>query len=170
MNPAPRDRLTVTTAPRAPEPPVPHAAVGVGVIVTDEEGRLLLGRHRSGVHELPGGKVEGGEPVAEAAVRELAEETGLVALAEDVEVLAMLLDEVGGVTRVTMAARVHRFTGRPFAAEPHLVSRWTWHAPEQLPSPLFVPSGQVLSTWRPDLPIAHPEVSVYHLTQTAAQH
>ncbi|QKW11055.1 NUDIX hydrolase [Streptomyces sp. NA04227] len=144
---------------------MPHAALGVGIIVTDEDGRILLGRHRSGVHELPGGKVEN-ESVAAAVVRELAEETGLLAVPEDVEILAMLLDGVGGVTRVTMAARVHHHTGRPFAAEPHLVAHWSWHSPDSLPDPLFVPSGQVLTTWRPDLPIDHPPAYVYPLAHT----
>lgn len=46
----------------------------------DGEGRLLLGRHAEDPGEgswvLPGGGVEAGESVEEAALRELAEETG----------------------------------------------------------------------------------------------
>jgi ADP-ribose pyrophosphatase YjhB (NUDIX family) len=55
---------------------------GVRVVVLDEEGRLLLVRQR---HEgrdlwlLPGGGIDEGENAAEAAVRELFEETGLQA-------------------------------------------------------------------------------------------
>ncbi|MFJ9406906.1 NUDIX domain-containing protein [Streptomyces sp. NPDC101393] len=46
----------------------------------DQEGRLLLIRHRDGDREfpvLPGGRVERGETAAEAACREVREETGL---------------------------------------------------------------------------------------------
>jgi 8-oxo-dGTP diphosphatase len=52
----------------------------VGAVVV-EEGRLLLIRRGHGPAQgewsVPGGRVEGGELMAEAVVRELAEETGL---------------------------------------------------------------------------------------------
>jgi 8-oxo-dGTP diphosphatase len=55
--------------------------VGAIVYLVDEEGRVLLQRRRSGLFTgyigLPGGKVEFGEAVEEAALRELREETGL---------------------------------------------------------------------------------------------
>jgi 8-oxo-dGTP diphosphatase len=56
----------------------PEVAVGA-VAVT--EGRLLVVRRGRGVAtgrwSLPGGRVEGGETIAEALVREVREETGL---------------------------------------------------------------------------------------------
>jgi len=59
--------------PAAPE-------VCVGAIVVDD-GRLLLVRRghgpAAGDWSVPGGRVEPGETLAEAVVRELAEETGL---------------------------------------------------------------------------------------------
>ncbi|MFT3886255.1 MAG: NUDIX domain-containing protein [Flavobacteriales bacterium] len=48
-----------------------------GGAVTDERGRLLA-IHRLGLWDLPKGKVEPDEPIAEAAVREVKEECGLV--------------------------------------------------------------------------------------------
>ncbi len=57
-------------------------AVGVAVIVEDEQGRVLLGRRARGRHAglwcIPCGYVEWGEEVEAAAVREFAEETGLL--------------------------------------------------------------------------------------------
>lgn len=56
--------------------------LGVRVIARDEAGRVMLVRHTYlDGWWLPGGGVDRGETVHEAAVRELREETGLVATA-----------------------------------------------------------------------------------------
>lgn len=54
--------------------------IGTRVLATDEAGRILLVKHSyvKGWH-MPGGGVEHGEAVAEAAMRELAEEGGVEA-------------------------------------------------------------------------------------------
>ena len=62
--------------------------VAVAVIVRD--GRILIARrpehvHQGGLLEFPGGKVEPGETVQQALVREIAEETGLRVPAETLE-------------------------------------------------------------------------------------
>lgn len=54
----------------------------VGGLAYDDAGRLLVVRRRDdpgrGLWSVPGGRVEAGESDAEALVREMAEETGLV--------------------------------------------------------------------------------------------
>ncbi len=54
----------------------------VGAVVTDGQGRLLMIRRGhepgAGLWSIPGGRVEPGETDAEALVREMHEETGLV--------------------------------------------------------------------------------------------
>ena len=56
--------------------------VAVGLVARDRAGRLLLVERGNPPHRgrwsLPGGRVEGGETIAVAAARELAEETGVV--------------------------------------------------------------------------------------------
>lgn len=58
-----------------------YPRVGVAVIIQDEETKILLGlrkiSHGAGTWGLPGGHLEWGESVADCAIREVLEETGL---------------------------------------------------------------------------------------------
>jgi ADP-ribose pyrophosphatase YjhB (NUDIX family) len=61
------------TAPRSPE-------VAVGAVAVEDGALLLVRRGRgpaAGEWSVPGGRVERGEPLAVAVVREVLEETGL---------------------------------------------------------------------------------------------
>ena len=57
----------------------PEKKLGAAAAIFDDQGRVLLVKHSYGPlnWELPGGAVELGENVIEAAVRETQEETGL---------------------------------------------------------------------------------------------
>ncbi|CAM5617720.1 bifunctional class I SAM-dependent methyltransferase/NUDIX hydrolase [Streptomyces avidinii] len=146
----------VPSRPRTSTPPPPHAAVGVGVgVIIQSPDGVLLGQHRRGTWELPGGSVEPGESFAEAAVRELHEEADLVAAAHDTIVLGTLLDRVGDVVRVTVPVLVTRWSGLPQQSEEAIGSWRVWPL-DALPQPLFVPSAQCLTAWDPTLLIDHP--------------
>lgn len=143
-----------SSRPRSSRPPVAHAAVGVGAILLSEQG-ILLGRHRRGTVELPGGTVEAGESFEAAVVRELGEETGLIARPGDVTLLGSLLDHVDGVLRVTVGALVLTWRGQPATQPNESVGDWAWHPLDRLPDGLFVCSAQILTAWRPDHTPAH---------------
>lgn len=155
----------ITSRPRTTRPPQAHAALGVGAILLGPGG-LLLGRHHRGTAELPGGSVEKGESLPEAVVRELAEETGLVADPADVRLLGTLLDHVGDVVRMTVGAVVTTWQGTPADQRGESVGNWRWWPLDALPPGLFACSAQILTAWRPDLPIDHPPA---HFTPFADQ-
>jgi 8-oxo-dGTP diphosphatase len=70
--------------------------VCVGAIVVDEDELLLIRRGRGaaqGTWSVPGGRVEAGELLAEAVVRELLEETGLEGICEDLVGWAERIDD-----------------------------------------------------------------------------
>lgn len=60
-----------------------EVSIGVAAVVMDEAGRFLLGKrlakHGRNTWAFPGGKPDPGEAPEDAVLRELAEETGIVA-------------------------------------------------------------------------------------------
>ncbi|WP_435212005.1 methyltransferase, FxLD system [Streptomyces sp. bgisy034] len=145
--------------------PVPHALTGAGVVVTDPEGRILLGwSARRKVWELPGGKNDPGEGFDTTGVRELREETGLTADPAGVRLLALLMDSSLGIPHVTAAVRVTAYSGEPTVTESDLIRRWEWMEPADLPQlaqPLFTPSAHVIDTVWPGLLTSLPPVHRY---------
>lgn len=165
------DRLTVlvlrghtrhgTRAVERQRPPAGPAATASLVVVTDAAGRVLLGRSRRGMWELPGGKTAGAESFEAAGVRELREETGLTASIADAYPVVMLADDSHGVPRLTAVIRVTAWSGTLTNREENLFERWEWHDPRGLAclGKVFTPAAQALDTvWPgvvPDLPPVH---------------
>ncbi|KAF5998827.1 methyltransferase, FxLD system [Streptomyces sp. WAC00263] len=142
-------------------PPTGHALTGAVAVVTDEAGRVLLGRSTRGMWELPGGKTSGPESFEQAAVRELAEETGLTAAASDAYAVMMLVDDSHGVPRLTAVIRITAWSGTLTNPEKRLFERWEWHDLHALAcvGDVFTPAAQALDAiWPgviPDLPPVH---------------
>ncbi|MGW1588047.1 NUDIX domain-containing protein [Streptomyces sp. NPDC002386] len=105
------------------------------MIVCGSDG-VLFGRHRRGACERAGGTDEPGETFAEAAVRELNEEAGLLAVPDEVQVLGILLDRVGDVVRATVPVLVTRWSGVPHQREGD-IRPWRFWPLAALPQPHF---------------------------------
>lgn len=116
-----------------------NAAVAVtrcaGAVVVDAEGRLLAVLRRNepnrGCWSIPGGRIEAGETAAEAARREVREETGLRI---EIGVLLAIVHQpyVDGSGRAGVL-EIHDFAatakgGEPVAGDDALDARWLTRA------------------------------------------
>lgn len=110
---------------------------GVSAVVTDDDGRLLLGqRADNGLWAVVSGILEPGEQPAAAAAREILEETGVVA-----EVVALTVVHSGGVVRYPNGDQAQYldvcFWFRAVGGEAHVADdeslEVAWFAPDALP-------------------------------------
>lgn len=135
-----------------------HVAAGV---IVNGEGQILIARrpdnaHQGGLWEFPGGKVEAGETVRQALVRELQEELGIVSqslerliqIRHDYPDKSILLD----VWRVTkFDGKAHGNEGQPIQwVEPKALNEYEFPAANvpivaaaQLPSRMLVTGNEV---------------------------
>lgn len=107
----------------------------MGVAVLDDDGRILLTRREDfEVWCVPGGAVDDGESLAEAAVREVREETGLeVALSRLVGLYSR--PRFGGYhTFALFAAGV---AGGSLRLQPQEVLEAQWFGADELPDDLY---------------------------------
>jgi 8-oxo-dGTP diphosphatase len=124
--------------------------VGVGVMIW-KDGKVLLGKRRSvlgqGDFSFPGGHLEHGESLALCALREVAEECGVV-----VDNLRFAL--LGNVLEflpkhyVQIGFHAEWKAGEPQVLEPDKCEGWEWYALDELPEPLFAPTAMMIKSHR----------------------
>ncbi|HSX16685.1 MAG TPA: NUDIX domain-containing protein [Patescibacteria group bacterium] len=129
--------------------------VGVGVMIFNDKGELLLtkrgqgAKNERGCWEVPGGGVEFGETLAQAAVREAKEEMGI-----DVTVVQQLfsidhLIPAEGQHWVATPFLVKIKKGQvPQILEPEKCDGLGWFATDNLPSPLSITTKLNLKVYR----------------------
>ncbi|MDQ3932860.1 MAG: NUDIX domain-containing protein [Actinomycetota bacterium] len=108
----------------------PGPVVAVGGVARDTTGRLLVVRRANppaaGRWTLPGGKVRGGERLADALSREFLEETGLEVRVGDLVGVAEALDD--GSHYVILDFHVHVLGGELVAGDDAIDAAWMGRA------------------------------------------
>ena len=122
--------------------------VGVGTVVL-KEGKLLLGK-RKGSHgasrwAMPGGHLEYGESPIECAIRELFEETNLVARHTILGPYTNDIIKPESKHYITLWVFVTEFEGDLRLMEPSKCEGWEWFPVESCPKPLFCSINNLLS-------------------------
>jgi 8-oxo-dGTP diphosphatase len=116
------------------------AAAGTAVAVV-RNGMILLGRriaaHGNGLLQTPGGKPDANETLAQAAIRELEEETGL--RARSVREVAVQADDFPEIGKryITYFFVTTDAEGEPENREPEKCESWDWYPLDALPGDLF---------------------------------
>ncbi|MBJ7291090.1 NUDIX domain-containing protein [Williamsia sp.] len=99
----------------SPDAPVIHVSA---VVITDTAGRILTVRKRgTSTFMLPGGKFESGESPADAAVRESAEEVGVIVDAAVLELLGHFRADAANEPDHLVDAHVYVVAGEHDAAD-----------------------------------------------------
>jgi len=130
--------------------------VGVGVLVRSSDGLVLVARRLAEPGQplaVPGGKPDPGETLEQSAVRELAEETGLVVDPADARVFDCVLvaDDTASwvVAGVEVSLPVRAADVEPRELEPTRIGGFAWIDPLAPPEGLFPATAAVLERWRP---------------------
>jgi mutator protein MutT len=116
-----------------------HAGIPVGVhVVVERAGRILLMRRAGtgffdGLYSLPGGHVEPGESLREAAVREMREETGLV-IAPDALEHDGVVHRLSDTNRIDFFLIAQRWEGEPAVVEADKCDALGWFVRAALPA------------------------------------
>lgn len=133
--------------------------VGVGVMILSNN-KVLLGKrhddpnkadsllHGEGTWTMPGGKLDFGEKLKDAAYREVLEETGIKINKEALENLSVTDDILEDVHFVTIGFLCNKFEGEPKVMEPDEITEWKWFDLDDLPDKIFFPTEKILKRYQ----------------------
>lgn len=132
--------------------------VGAGFgIILEKNGKILLGKRHpdpdkadsefrsSGEWSLPGGKLDWGESLENGAIREVKEETGITIKNPQVISVHNCINEHAHF--VTIGLLVKEWSGKAKVMEPDEITKWQWFDLNDLPSPKYFPSFEVIDNY-----------------------
>jgi 8-oxo-dGTP diphosphatase len=128
------------------------ALVGLGVIIVNKDGKILIGK-RKGKHapyySIPGGHLENGETFEDGAKREIKEETGLILKNAKVIGVTNNLEtyKKEGIHNISVHVLCTDVEGKEKVLEPNKCEGWKWTSPKNLPKPHFDASKMAVENY-----------------------
>lgn len=132
--------------------------VGVGVLIV-RDNKVLLGLRNADVQKassdlngegtwtMPGGKLDVGETLITAALRELKEETDLVPT--DINAFCVQDDMTSTAHYTTVGfTAILKDGSEPTVMEPDEIGQWRWFALSDLPPNLYLPSKKMIQKYQ----------------------
>ncbi len=126
--------------------------VGVGVMIFNNEGKILIGKRKGkqgGLYSIPGGEVELGHTFEETAIREIKEETNLDIINPKVIGITNNLETYKNDDYhcVSVHLVAESYSGELKNMEPHRCEGWDWYDMSDLPTPHFEPSQKGIENY-----------------------
>ena len=127
-------------------------------IILLKDNKILLGKRHDdpekadsllqgqGTWTLPGGKVDFGEELEEAARREAFEETGIKA--NSLKLVSLTNDIKDKAHFITIGFLCDDFEGDPKIMEPAEITKWAWFDLDEIPQPMFFPSEKAIKNFK----------------------
>jgi 8-oxo-dGTP diphosphatase len=131
-----------------------YPKVGIGVMIQNEQGQVLLGlrqgSHGAGEWSFPGGHLEFGETVFETAKRETKEETGLEV---DKFELISVADEMRYIKSddkhyLNVGVKAIYKGGEPQLLELEKCLEWHWYDLDKLPEKMFEGTDWIIKNFK----------------------
>jgi len=132
------------------------ASAGVGIMLL-KDGKVLLGKrnddpkkadsllHGESTWTCPGGKLDFGERIVDAAKKELLEETGIKA--NDLKLISVTNEIVHDAHFVTIGFLCKDFESEPKIMEPEEITEWKWFSLNKLPENMYPPSLKLINNY-----------------------
>jgi len=132
--------------------------VGVGVMIL-KDSMVLLGKrhddaekassdlHGEGTCTMPGGKLDFHETLADGAIREVLEETGIKINKEQMKLVSVSDEMVPDNHYVTVGFLCENFEENPKVMEPEEITEWKWYNLDNLPEKVFPPSLKMIKAY-----------------------